>query len=544
MKKFLKLAIFSLLCLATVATPVLAKNLKSTKKPTSNPVVGFNSSVAQPYFMVSPSSTVPATTTEWIGDLDPRVNNAYNLGSSAKQWKNIYVGSVVAGSLSVSSTTSTSNIYISKTGSDSNACSASAPCLTFDKAVSLVPQVGPNAVNINIMSTGTYNYATTVGFGTILTAGGPATINIIGATNTSTDTILDKISGTGERCFELDSPDVFVKFKNLTVQDCSTAINVVTGRVILDNVKLANFSTTGLNLANDRAAFGYAQLLNTTGSSDFYPNAGATPINVSIGGILENYSTVINIVSSTGTNINVSNHGMFVNRGSNVTYNLQGSTSTPSFGIAVNSYGIWQAGGTFNLSHITTGFAASTNGIMTIGSSTFNFSSTTVGFSSGVNGYLTVAGTPNWNDTATRMRIVDGSFFAPAVSFSQSDISRIETTATPGVINLNWGFDRRYGHNFITVTSTAGGTLTANDQTVYCDATSANVAITLPLVSSSTYSGGAYSYHYTVKKIDASANTCIVSASAASIDGGATDTIATQYDANTYATNGSNYFKQ
>jgi len=92
-------------------------------------------------------------------------------------------------------------------------------------------------------------------------------------------------------------------------------------------------------------------------------------------------------------------------------------------------------------------------------------------------------------------------------------------------------------------TVTANTTLTTSSQTVLCDATSGTVTLTLASAASS-YSGGNGNI-YTVKKIDASLNPCIISVTggATNIDGALTQTITDQWDDLSVQSNGTQYYR-
>jgi hypothetical protein len=86
-------------------------------------------------------------------------------------------------------------------------------------------------------------------------------------------------------------------------------------------------------------------------------------------------------------------------------------------------------------------------------------------------------------------------------------------------------------------TKTAGYTVTANDYTVLCNATSAAFAVTLP--DAATLSGKVYN----VKKIDSSVNAVTITPTAPDlIDGSATAVLLTQWTSLTFQSDGSNWY--
>lgn len=92
-------------------------------------------------------------------------------------------------------------------------------------------------------------------------------------------------------------------------------------------------------------------------------------------------------------------------------------------------------------------------------------------------------------------------------------------------------------------TVTANTTLTTSSQTVLCDATSGTVTLTLPSAASA-YSAGNGNI-FTLKKIDASLNHCIISVTggATNIDGTTTHTITDQWDDLSVQSNGTQYYR-
>lgn len=92
-------------------------------------------------------------------------------------------------------------------------------------------------------------------------------------------------------------------------------------------------------------------------------------------------------------------------------------------------------------------------------------------------------------------------------------------------------------------TVTANTTLTTSSQTVLCDATSGALTLTLPSAASA-YSGG-NGHIFTVKKIDASINHCIIAVTggATNIDGALTHNITDQWDDLSVQSNGTQYYK-
>ncbi|MEO5950703.1 MAG: hypothetical protein ABIQ04_04610 [Candidatus Saccharimonadales bacterium] len=88
-----------------------------------------------------------------------------------------------------------------------------------------------------------------------------------------------------------------------------------------------------------------------------------------------------------------------------------------------------------------------------------------------------------------------------------------------------------------TVTKISNYTITGSDVIIFADAASGNTTITLPLAASFT------GYNFYVKRIDTSANTCVVGRSASdTIDGATTFSLDSQYFAVRVVSNGSNWY--
>lgn len=127
-----------------------------------------------------------------------------------------------------------------------------------------------------------------------------------------------------------------------------------------------------------------------------------------------------------------------------------------------------------------------------------------------------------------------------AVAFASSSYTTYFELEKPADGDSNWGSALRNNMDVIdlqmhlnqtpylpgetVVTKTASYTATGAETVILCDATSGNVTISLPALASSAYR----KYH--VKKIDVSANTCIIDGSGSeTIDGSTTFTISVQY---------------
>jgi len=91
------------------------------------------------------------------------------------------------------------------------------------------------------------------------------------------------------------------------------------------------------------------------------------------------------------------------------------------------------------------------------------------------------------------------------------------------------------GSTINVVTVTGNRTLTSSNQVIFCNATSGNITINLPLA------GSVSGIFYHIKKTDSSSNTVIVDAGSQTIDDGTTATLATQYESIKIVSDGSNY---
>lgn len=115
----------------------------------------------------------------------------------------------------------------------------------------------------------------------------------------------------------------------------------------------------------------------------------------------------------------------------------------------------------------------------------------------------------------------------------------IVTGSTAQFTTLNAATINGKLNGFITPVSTvsSNSTLLTSQYVILADATSGNVTLTLPDATQCINS------HFAVKKIDSSANTImIVTTSGQTIDGSATRTITTQYEALLLVNNGQNWF--
>jgi len=86
------------------------------------------------------------------------------------------------------------------------------------------------------------------------------------------------------------------------------------------------------------------------------------------------------------------------------------------------------------------------------------------------------------------------------------------------------------------VSKTANYTITTDDHTVLCDATSGNITITLPAATSSQR-------EFCIVKTDNTSNTVVVDGnSSETINGATTITLSSQYDAITITTDGTSWY--
>lgn len=84
---------------------------------------------------------------------------------------------------------------------------------------------------------------------------------------------------------------------------------------------------------------------------------------------------------------------------------------------------------------------------------------------------------------------------------------------------------------------TADYTITLEDHTILCDATSGNITVTLP----TAYLGD--EYYFNIKKVDSSANTVTIDGSGSeTVDGATTKVISTQYDCVTIQSDGAEWW--
>lgn len=90
---------------------------------------------------------------------------------------------------------------------------------------------------------------------------------------------------------------------------------------------------------------------------------------------------------------------------------------------------------------------------------------------------------------------------------------------------------------YATSTKTSNYTITGSDTVIFADATSGNVAITLPVAS------GLSGYKFFIKRIDGSGNTCSVTRSGSdTIDGQTSVSVDQQYTSLMVVSNGSNWY--
>ncbi len=119
--------------------------------------------------------------------------------------------------------------------------------------------------------------------------------------------------------------------------------------------------------------------------------------------------------------------------------------------------------------------------------------------------------------------------------------TRIPVGATGKTLRVASGIptwsDVDTNQNLATVTKISSYTITGTDVVIFADAASGNTTITLPLAAS--FSG----YSFYVKRIDSSANTCVVGRSGSdTLDGATTFSLDSQYFSVRVISNGSNWY--
>lgn len=75
------------------ALALVVAGVKAVGNQVDSKILGYTNQQAQPFVITSNASGV-ATTTEFFGDVSPRVDGVYNLGSAAKRWANLFVSSI------------------------------------------------------------------------------------------------------------------------------------------------------------------------------------------------------------------------------------------------------------------------------------------------------------------------------------------------------------------------------------------------------------------------------------------------------------------
>lgn len=122
------------------------------------------------------------------------------------------------------------------------------------------------------------------------------------------------------------------------------------------------------------------------------------------------------------------------------------------------------------------------------------------------------------NDTVARLAVGTNGYVLSANSAQATGLEWVPVTVTPGAVS----------------TKTANYTATSADAVVLADSTSATFTVTLPAVASGR--------QLIVKHIGAVNNVTVAPASGL-IDGAATDTLTVQYQARTYISDGTNWWR-
>ncbi len=487
-----------LLALALVALIVLPAQAKViAKKATAkiNTAIGFNSAVATPYFMVSPTSSLPATTTEWIGDLDPRVDSAYNLGSPTKRWKNIYANSLVSNGLSVANT-STIDLYLSTTGTDSGLCtSVATPCRTPEYTFNAIPTLSGGVAQVHVAS-GTYQFAGVYDFNFHSSAIGNAdwisVVKIIGNTSTPSSVIF-KAKNTATGIFNIRGPQALIELNGLTLKDSANVISVDNGNFNAKNLVFDNYDSVAISCIR--------------GASCYLPSSdnalGVTMVASSTSLLTIGASAVINSYFSVSAPLTVSNfsgNGVGIQVFTNSNFNILNSTTTltanASLGASSAIRSRLVSTMTLSSAHLVIantfqpptagseaqGAIAITNGrIQTQFATTFNISNSYSGLNLGVNGVWnkTTGANSVFTITSTTYPLIVQNSAVIEDNDMYSALIASTTFVNSIVSNPIYGYDLRYIKNPTRRVVTSSVALGCDDTYVSVSSTAA-LSLLLP----------------------------------------------------------------
>lgn len=112
--KYLRFLLVASLVSFTLWNSLQTRTVKHDVQAIKNSqVLGFNAIQAQNYFPSTNSTSSAATTSNFIGNILPASNNAYDLGSATREWRNLYIAGTFNNSSTVSTNVTTTNLYVS-----------------------------------------------------------------------------------------------------------------------------------------------------------------------------------------------------------------------------------------------------------------------------------------------------------------------------------------------------------------------------------------------------------------------------------------------
>lgn len=367
--------------------------------------------------------------------------------------------------------TATLNLYVNaSTGSDSNdGLSAGNPFLTIGAAIDRVPLAMGGITQINI-ATGTYT-VTSQTIGLYLAASGNSdnktVIKFVGDTVTPSNVII-KPSATSQNIFTIIGRNLLVDFDGIRFQDCTTAITVTNGYVVLRGVDFVNYRGAG-GIVNVSLG-SLVQFSNTSIGGTFTADSTSS----SAGGILiQSFSRVemnrptFTVTGFRAAAINCSTFGQYARGTTNTTTTLTAGASSSRFGIFASTFANVLLGGSININDVTTTSTAGYGAIRglqnsffnIVGGSTFTFTNCAKGFSFDPASMYTEGSlcTYNFNSVTTPIEISHGAVCNTVNAFSSGAVTYVETGISSSIDQILFGYDHRYQ-----VSRSAGNVASAN----------------------------------------------------------------------------------
>jgi LysM repeat protein len=492
-----------------------------------------------------------------LSSAKPSTDLGADLGDENYRWNNLFLG----GAFAIDST-ATQTIYVSNTGTDSITCgSITDKCQTVTYALDKVGTFSGSNVTVQV-SDGTYtvdNYTFALRLRTDRTGLADYSISIIGNTTTPANVIFQASTSTND-LFLANDPNLKLYVEGITITNGFRGFNFNHSNLFLKSVNISCLYSSLVVFENKS----YGEYFDSSygGSFDYSCSSSSFPSLLNISDSRFRYSEDRLTLSNTGGQaVFVSDNGRFdftnnaliatVTGGASGGLRVftVGGTTRGSNGLFLR--GAWTISNFTRTSGSTTGvgIGVARDGIVSI------VAGTTMSFSTTTNpvvldeGAKLLSGNANsdtftFNNTSTTLTMRPGSFI-----YENSTLTNTTTYSKNSFSGVDYIYSNDYWYGQLASTNTWSGqnkwpirtattsiSVLTTDYAILCDATAGTVSFNFPSASLTT------GQVFRLKKVDASANECIMTASSGNIDGVASKSISSQNDSVDLISDSSNYY--